>query len=244
MHPCEQGDAMEKKMTEENSNTEAAAEKSAPSTSVELSSFYGRKAGMTRIFNEDGNHVAVTVIELLPNFITQVKTKAKDGYEAYQVGYYGKREKLINKPTKGRLAKAGVKENLARYAEILTAGTDVANLGKELSVDGFTPGTYIDVTGKSKGKGFQGVMKRWNMAGGPGAHGTGFRRTGGSIGMCASPGRVMKGKHMAGHMGDKRETVQNLKIVEVNKEKGYLLIKGSVPGSKSGFVRISKAIKK
>lgn len=230
-------------MAEENNTAEqATAEKTAANT-VDLSCLYGMKAGMTRIFAEDGTHIPVTVIKLIPNYITQVKTMANDGYEAYQIGYHNKREKLVNKPVKGHLAKA-TKETLSKFAELRWEGVDSANLGKEVSIEGFTPSTYIDVTGTSKGKGFQGVIKRWNFAQGPLSHGSKFHRTGGSIGNRATPGRVWKNKKMPGHMGDVKKTVQNLQIVEVNQDKGYMLIKGSVPGAKNGFVKISKAIKK
>ena len=213
-------------------------------TKVPLNTFYGMKAGMTRIFNEQGQHVPVTVIKLIPNFISQVKTAEKDGYEAYQVAYYTKREKLINKPNQGHLKKANLTPNLARLAEVRTAGVDSENLGKEIAFTEFGADTYIDVSGTSKGKGFQGVIKRHNFAGGPATHGSKFHRTGGSVGQCAYPGRVFPGKKMPGQMGNKKKTVQNLKVVELNEDKGYLLIKGSIPGSKNSFVKISKSIKK
>lgn len=234
-------------MTEEvnNNGQEAVSEETvAVSNSVELSTFYGVKEGMTRIFDEDGNHVPVTVIRLIPNIITQVKTSETDGYEAYQVGFNEKRPKLLTKPVKGHLGKAKVEKNLTRFSEVRVDGVDAANLGKEVSLDAFTPSTYIDVTGISKGKGFQGVIKRYGFACGPMTHGSKFHRTGGSIGNRATPGRVWKNKKMPGHMGAKKRTVQNLQIVEMNKEKGYALVKGAVPGAKNGFVQISKAVKK
>lgn len=211
---------------------------------IEVPAFYGVKAGMTRIFDENGNHVPVTVIKLIPNIVSQVKTQDKDGYEAYQVAYYEKREKLINKPAKGHLKKANIEQNLARFAEIQVDGVNPENIGKELAVEHFTPATYIDVTGISKGKGFAGVMKRYNFQGGPAAHGSHFHRRPGSIGNRATPGRVFAGKKMPGHMGCDRTTVQNILIQEVNLEKGYMLLRGSVPGAKNSFVRISKAVKK
>jgi len=237
-------------MTEETTSPEveaeapAAEEKKEVSTAIDLPSFYGVKAGMTRIFDETGNHVPVTVVKLIPNRVAQVKTKETDGYEAYQVAYNLKREKLLNNPTKGHLKKAGITDYLTRFGEVKSADVSADALGKEVSLECFSKDTFIDVTGISKGKGFQGVMKRWNFQGGPAAHGSKFHRTPGSIGMCASPGRVIKGKKLPGHMGAKQKTVQNLQVVELNKEQGYLLIKGSVPGSKSGFLRISKAVKK
>ncbi|ATH09308.1 50S ribosomal protein L3 [Halobacteriovorax marinus] len=232
-------------MTEENTAVEnQSTENSATANSIDLPAFFGVKAGMTRIFDENGNHVPVTVVKLIPNIVTQVKTVETDGYEAYQVGYGEKREKLVKKPMKGHLKKANVSANLTKFAEIKNETVSTDDLGKELSVANFTPETYVDVTGVTKGKGFQGVMKRYNFAGGPASHGSHFHRTNGSIGNRATPGRVFKLKKMPGHMGAVKQTVQNVKVVEVNTEKGYMLIKGSLPGSKNGFVKIAKALKK
>jgi len=211
---------------------------------VALPSFVGVKAGMTRVFDNDGNHVPVTVIKLIPNFVSQVKTSDKDGYNAYQIAYGAKREKLVNKPTQGHLKKAGISELVTKFEEIRLDSVDVENVGKSVSLDDFTPATYVDVSGTTKGKGFQGVMKRYGFRGGPASHGSDFHRQPGSIGNRATPGRVFAGKKMPGHMGNKKQTVQNILIHEVNLEKGYVLLKGSVPGSKNGFVRISKAVKK
>lgn len=211
---------------------------------VDLPSFYGVKAGMTRIFDEAGNHVPVTVIKIIPNIISQVKTVEKDGYNAYQVAYSEKREKLVSKPKKGQLAKAKIKLHLNNFVEVPQADVDQAALGNEVSLGMFPEKSYIDATGVSKGKGFQGVMKRYNFSGGPAAHGSHFHRGPGSIGNRATPGRVFPGKKMPGQMGNKTKTVQNILIQEVNVEKGYVLLRGSVPGSKNGFVRITKAFKK
>lgn len=211
---------------------------------VSLPSFYGQKAGMTRIFDESGKHVPVTVVKLIPNVISQVKTKETDGYEAYQVAYGEKREKLIVKPKKGHLAKAGTDKMLSKFAEIKASDVNAENLGKEVSLENFAAEAWIDVTGTSKGKGFAGVMKRYGFAGGPAAHGSKFHRTTGSIGNRATPGRVFAQKKMPGHMGVDTKTVQNLQVVELNEEQGYMLIKGSIPGAKNGFVRITKALKK
>lgn len=211
---------------------------------LKLDAFYGVKAGMTRIFDENGNHIPVTVIKLIPNIVTQVKTATKDGYSAYQLGYGEKRESLLVKPVKGHLVKAGTKLNLTNFSEVKVAEVAEASLGQEVSLEGFDANVFVDVTGISKGKGFAGVMKRYNFRGGPGSHGSHFHRRPGSMGNRATPGRIFKNKKMPGHMGVDTQTVQNLKIVEVNTEKGYLLIKGSVPGGKEGFVRIAKALKK
>ncbi len=211
---------------------------------IALDAVFGVKAGMTRVFDENGNHIPVTVVKIIPNLITQVKTSDKDGYNAYQVGYGEKRESLLNKPTKGILAKAGVSKNVTNFSEIQAEAVDASNLGKEVSVDTFAAGAYVDVTGESKGKGFAGVQKRHNFRGGPASHGSHFHRRVGSIGNRATPGRVFKNKKMPGHMGTDNVTVQNIVVVEVNLAKGYLLLKGSVPGAKEGFIKISKALKK
>jgi large subunit ribosomal protein L3 len=211
---------------------------------IALDAVFGVKAGMTRVFDENGNHVPVTVVKIIPNLVTQVKTTEKDGYNAYQVGYGEKREALLNKPNKGILAKAGVSQNVTHFSEVKTNAVEVANLGKEVDFEAFAAGTYVDVTGESKGKGFAGVMKRYNFRGGPASHGSHFHRRVGSIGNRATPGRVFRGKKMPGHMGVEQKTVQNMVVVEVNLAKGYLLLKGSVPGGKNGFIKIAKALKK
>ena len=232
--------------TAENQNDQASSEKEQTPTgtaAVALNSFMGVKAGMTRIFDENGTQIPVTVVKLIPNYITQVKTTEKDGYTAYQVGYYSKRETLVSKPKKGHLKKANVSEFLDRFQEVRVDDANVDSLGAQVDITGFEANTSVDITGTSKGKGFQGVIKRHGFSRGPMAHGSKFHRTGGSIGNCATPAKVFKGKKMPGHMGDKKTTVQNLTVVEMNQDKGYMLIKGSVPGSKNGFIRISKSIK-
>lgn len=210
---------------------------------VALSEFFGIKAGMTRIFDKNGDHVPVSVIKLIPNVISQVKTQEKEGYTAYQVAYAEKREKLLTKPTKGHLKKANLAGNFSHFSEIKVKEVSADSLGKELSLDKFQPATFIDVTGTSKGKGFQGVVKRYNFAGGPQSHGSHFHRRVGSIGNRATPGRVFPRKKMPGQTGVEQVTIQNLQVVEVNQANGYLLVKGSVPGPKNGFVKVSLAIK-
>lgn len=212
----------------------------------DLTAFMAIKAGMTRIFDKEGNHVPVTVVRLIPNVISQVKTLEKDKYEAYQVAFYEKRPKLIKKSLKGHLTKGGIEKTFSRFTEIrMEEGNTIKDLlGKEVTYGSFSASTYVDVTGVSKGKGFQGVQKRHNFAGGPATHGSHFHRRPGSIGNRATPARVFAQKKMPGHMGDEKVTVQNLVVVGVNLEKGYMLIRGAVPGSKNGFIRISKALKK
>jgi large subunit ribosomal protein L3 len=213
-------------------------------TKVSLPAVFGIKAGMTRIFDANGNHVPVTVVKLIPNVISQVKTKEKDGYNAYQVAYHEKREKLLTSPVKGQLKKAGIAQNLSHFSEVQAETVVAEALGTEVGLGEFAAKTIVDVTGTSKGKGFQGVMKRYNFQGGPAAHGSHFHRRPGSIGCRATPARVFANKKMPGQMGSETVTVQNIEIVEVNTQEGYMLIKGSVPGGKNGFIRIAKAIKK
>ena len=225
-------------MTEQESKSSAS--------SVSLDTFYCQKAGMTRVFDESGNHVPVTVVKLISNYITQVKTKDKDGYESYQLGYGSVKDKNTSKPISGKLKKASVEMNLRHFSEVKPGGTEVSNevLGGLVNLEGFEKGSYIDVTAVTKGKGFQGVIKKFGFSGGPAAHGSHFHRGTGSIGNRATPGRVFKGKKMPGRMGGKTKTVQNLRIQEINLEKGFALIRGSVPGPKDGYIRVSKAIKK
>jgi large subunit ribosomal protein L3 len=219
-------------MSEENKEVVEAT-----NTKTDLNTIFGVKAGMTRIFSKDGNHVPVTVIKLIPNYISQVKA------DSYQVAFNEKRQKLVNKSTVGHLKKANIDGFYNSFSEVKSSETTDDKLGTELGYENFSPSTVIDVTGVSKGKGFAGVMKKYNFSGGPGAHGSKFHRTTGSIGNRATPGKVNKGKKMPGHMGSERKTIQNLEVVELNEQKGYMLIKGSVPGSKNSFVRISTAKK-
>lgn len=211
---------------------------------VSLPAFYGIKAGMTRIFDQNGNHVPVTVVKLIPNVISQVKTTEKDGYSAYQVAYHEKRSSLVTEPVKGHLKKANIEKTFSHLSEIQVPEVKAEALGQEVTLEEFPVSTYVDVTGSSKGKGFAGVMKRYNFQGGPASHGSHFHRRVGSIGCRATPARVFAEKKMPGHLGVETSTVQNIQVVEVNTEAGYMLLKGSIPGSKNGFVKIAKAVKK
>ena len=208
---------------------------------VNLDVIYCRKAGMTRIFDDSGKHVPVTVLELIENKISQVKTQDIDGYNAYQLAYYDKREKLINNPKKGHLKKSGIEPTKAKLSEVRMSEIDTDVIGKSLGYDNFAIDTTVSVSGVTKGKGFAGVMKKFSFSGGPATHGSKFHRRGGSIGNRATPGKVWKGKKMPGHLGVENQTVKNLKVVGVNLEKGYMLIKGSIPGHKNSFVKITKA---
>ena len=182
------------------------------------------KVGMTQIFNEDGTLTPVTVLQAGPCAVTQIKTVENDGYEAVQVGFVDKKDKIINKD------KGGKKES--EY-----------ELGQEIKADIFAAGDKIDATAISKGKGFQGAIKRHNQSRGPMAHGSKYHRHAGSNGACSDPSKVFKGKHMPGHMGSKKITVQNLVVVRVDAENNLLLVKGSVPGPKKSLVTIKEAVK-
>ncbi|MCW8853379.1 MAG: 50S ribosomal protein L3 [Gammaproteobacteria bacterium] len=205
----------------------------------------GKKAGMTRIFTEDGVSIPVTVVEVQPNRVTQVKTLESDGYSAIQVTTGARRASRVSKSAAGHFAKAGVEAGRGLW-EFRLEGSENQEFapGTELSVNLFESGQKVDVTGRSIGKGFAGGVKRHNFSMQDATHGNSLsHRAPGSIGQCQTPGRVFKGKKMAGHMGDKRRTVQTLELVRVDEERGLLLIKGSVPGSKGSDVVVRPATK-
>lgn len=206
----------------------------------------GVKAGMTQVYGADGEAVAVTVIDLRPNVITQVKTKEKNGYQGIQIGFLEKKAKSVTKPEAGH-AKASGATGFYHYQEFRLADNDKMDgltVGKSLSAEFLKEGDLVDMTAESKGKGFQGVMKRYNYAGGFKSHGASLvHRSLGSIGNRADPGRVFPGKKMAGQMGNVQVTMQNLKVVKVDLENQLLLVHGSVPGPRSGIVTIRKAVK-
>jgi len=205
----------------------------------------GRKCGMTRVFTEAGESVPVTVIEVLPNRVTQVKTAAKDGYRAIQVTYGSRRPQLVGKALAGHYAKAGTAPGKALLEFRLAdkEGDDLA-VGAEIKADIFKAGQVVDVTGTTIGKGFAGTMKRHNFAGHNASHGVSVsHRTPGSIGQRQTPGRVFQGKRMSGHMGVVRRTTENLKVVEVDAERNLVLVRGAVPGSEGGQVVIRPSLK-
>ena len=201
----------------------------------------GRKVGMTEVFSTDGKLIPVTVIEVEPNVVTQVKTVEKDGYDAIQLGAFDKKTKSSNKPEMGHVKKANTQPK--RFLkEIRGIDTSSYTLGQVISADVFQSGDTVDVTGTSKGKGFQGVIKRWNQSRGPETHGSTYHRRVGSMGTMR-PMRVLKGKKLPGHMGNEQVTIQNLMIVDVDTENKYILVSGNVPGAKNTFVFIREAIK-
>ena len=204
----------------------------------------GRKSGMTRVFTDDGVSIPVTVIEVEPNRVTRVKADDADGYRAIQVTAGARKASRISKAEAGHFAKAGVEAGRGLWEFRLEEGDEAPEVGAELTVAAFEAGQKVDVTGQSKGKGFQGGVKRWNFHMQDATHGNSLsHRAPGSIGMCQTPGRVFKGKKMAGQMGNTRCTVQSLEIVRVDAERNLLLIKGAVPGATGSDVIVRSAVK-
>lgn len=210
----------------------------------------GKKRGMTQVFNEQGQLVPCTVIEAAPNVVTQIKTKEVDGYEAIQLGFDAvsakdprRQEARTKKPQRGHFKKNNVVPQ-RNMQESRLEKIDAYTVGQEIGVDTFEEGAYVDIAGVSKGKGFQGVIKLHNFAGGPAAHGSGFHRHAGSTGMRTTPGRCLPGGPRASHMGLERITVQNLKVIKVVKEENVILVMGSIPGPIGGLVTISAANKR
>ena len=205
-----------------------------------INAIYGKKIGMTQIFDGDDRVVPVTVIQAEPNKVCQVKTAETDGYEAVQLGFGVIKEKKVNKPMAGHFAKQGT--DPARYlreVRVETAGE--YNVGDQVTVANFSDTKKVDVTGTSKGKGFAGVMKRYGFRGGPGGHGSHFHRAPGSVGQCATPSRVFKGLRLPGHMGCDTVTVKNLEVVRIDEDQSLILVKGAIPGGKNGIVRVRMA---
>ena len=204
----------------------------------------GRKSGMTRVFTEDGASIPVTVVEVSPNRVTQIKELETDGYRAIQVTAGNRKASKVSKSEAGHFAKAGVEAGNGLLEFRLDEAEETPEVGAELTVERFEAGQIVDVTGKSKGKGFQGGVKRWNFSMQDATHGNSIsHRAPGSIGQCQTPGRVFKGKKMAGHMGAEQVTTQGLEIVRVDAERNLLLIKGAVPGAPGGDVVVRPTIK-
>lgn len=205
-----------------------------------INAIYGKKIGMTQLFDEDGKVIPVTVIEAAPNKVCQVKTTATDGYEAVQLGFGTIKEQKVNRPMAGHFAKQGV-EPVRYLREVRVADGAEHTVGEEVTVANFAEVKKVDVTGTSKGKGFAGVMRRYGFGGGPGGHGAHFHRAPGSVGQCAYPSRVFKGVRLPGHMGCDTVTTKNLEVVRVDEDMNLIMLKGAVPGGKNGVVRIRMA---
>jgi large subunit ribosomal protein L3 len=204
----------------------------------------GRKAGMTRVFTENGDSVPVTVIEVEPNRVTYVRTPEADGYAAVQVTTGSAKRNRVAKPLAGHYAKANVQAGRGLWEFRLASPEEGIEVGAELGLDQFEPGQRVDVRGVSKGKGFAGTIKRWNFRGQDNTHGNSIsHRVPGSIGQCQTPGRVFKGKKMSGHLGNAKVTTQNLEVVRVDAERNLLLVKGAVPGPAGGDLYIRPAVK-
>lgn len=206
----------------------------------------GKKKGMIRLFDEKGDCIICTVIEAEPNIVVQLKNKEKDGYVSVQMGAFqvpSSKIKNVTKPLKGHFAKAKI-EPRRHLSESLISDGEEFTVGQEIGVEYFAEISFVDVSGVSKGKGFQGVIKRHGFSGGPAAHGSGFHRTAGSTGMCSNPGRTFPGLKMAGHMGNERKTVENLKVIKVDQERKTILVKGPIPGARGGLVYIRKSVKR
>ena len=205
----------------------------------------GRKLGMTQVYDDEGRIQPVTVIEVGPCTVLAVRTAEKDGYSAVQYGFGTRKAKNVSKAVRGHVAAAGLQDTPpAVIREVRTDADPEVEVGAAVGADLFAADEYVDVTGRSKGRGFQGVVKRWNFGGGRASHGGGWTRKPGSIGMCVSPGKVYKGRKMPGHMGNVQRTVQNLRIVDVRTDENLLLIKGAVPGPNGGTVIVRSAVKK
>ena len=211
-----------------------------------MKALIGKKIGMTQVYDEQGTLIPVTVIEAGPCVVTAVKTVERDGYDALQLGFGARKAKNLTRAEKGHLTKAVAVDEAGKLPAILREfrGLEAAEPGTVLNVGVFAAGDFLDVVGTTKGRGFQGVVKRWNFGGGRASHGGAWERRPGSIGMCEFPGRVAKGKKMAGHYGCDRCTIQNLKVVRVNVEENYLMVKGAIPGANGGILLVRSALKK
>ena len=221
---------------------ETAVAEKADISAMERVKLLGRKIGMTTIFREDGSAIPVTLLEVGPCFVVQVRTKERDGYDAVQIGFERMKEKHCTKPLLGHFKKAGVPP--LRFLREVRLKTSEHNLkpGQVLTVEAFEGIRFVDVSGTSKGRGFAGTIKRWGFRRGPQSHGSQNVRRPGAIGQCMTPGRVFKGKRMAGRYGGKRVTVKNLEVVEIIPERNILVVKGAVPGPNGGFVEVRRSL--
>jgi large subunit ribosomal protein L3 len=205
----------------------------------------GKKLGMTQVYDDEGRLLPVTVIEVGPCTVLAVRTREKDGYSALQIGFGTRKAKNVSKAVKGHVAAAGLENNPPEIIrEVRTDNDPEQAVGDGVGADLFAVDEFVDVSGRTKGRGFQGVVKRWNFGGGRASHGGGWTRKPGSIGMCVSPGKVYKGRKMPGQMGHVQRTVQNLRIVDVRPDDNLLLVRGAIPGPNGGTVIVRSAVKK
>jgi large subunit ribosomal protein L3 len=228
--------------TENAATEEGSAAEETATPQVVAPGLLGRKVGMTQVFDKDGNLIPVTVLEVAPNVVTQVKTADRDGYTAVQVGYGTKKPQRVNRALRGHLKRTGSDRAYRWLREFRTDNVDDFKPGLELNVEAsFKEGDVLDISGTTKGRGFQGVVKRYGFGGGRKTHGSTFHRAPGSIGQHQWPGRVMKNKKLPGHMGDNRVTVRNLKVHRVLSDQQLMLVTGSVPGARNGLVELRLA---
>lgn len=220
--------------------SEAKKEKS-ETASVELGGLLAFKVGMSTVFNDAGEAIPVTVLRVEPTVVSQVKTKERDGYAAVQVACVPKRASQSDKASSGHLKKSGFENSARVVREFRQEAPEGLEVGARLSIDTLKKGDKVKITGTSKGRGFQGVVRRWHFAGGPATHGSGFHRKPGSVGNRTEPGRVMPGKKMAGHMGNRTSTHKNVEVVDVMASENVILVKGAVPGHRNSLVQLMKA---
>lgn len=225
-------------MSETTETTEATQQETKGGGAIQLAGLYAFKVGMSAIF-EEGERIPVTVLKYEPMVVSQVKTNEKDGYESIQVSFKPERASQTTKAQKTRLSAAGF-ENGAKFSREFRAKVEGAAVGTKIGIDSLKKGDIVKVTGLSRGRGFQGAVRRWGFHGGPATHGSGFHRKPGSVGNRTWPGRVMPGKRMAGQWGNETSTIRNLKIVDVIPEENVVLIRGSVPGARNSLVRLTK----
>lgn len=221
--------------TQEQQQTEAVN-----SNEIMLNGLYAFKVGMSSVYDDEGRSVTVTVLKYKPWIVSQIKNTETDGYESLQIACDPKKAKNANKAEKTHLAKAGFENGAKLIKEMRQALPEGAEVGKHVAISSLQKGDVVQMTGKSKGRGFAGVMKRYNFAGGSASHGSGFHRAPGSIGNCEFPGRVMPGRKLPGHFGDKQFSIKNVKIVDVIPEESVLLVKGPVPGGRNSIIKLMK----
>lgn len=227
-------------MSEENKQEATTDQAPAATGAGNLDSLFAFKVGMSAVFNEAGERVPVTVLKYEPMVVSQVKTSDKDGYDSVQIAFVADRATQTNGASKNHLKKTGFENGAKHLREIRLEKASELTVGQKISIDSLKKGDIVKVTGLSRGRGFQGPVRRWSFAGGPATHGSGFHRRPGSVGNRTWPGRVMPGKRMAGQWGNETSTIRNLQIVDIIAEENVVLVKGSVPGSRNSLIRLTK----